>query len=136
MRVLVDTSIWVSYLRSGKGPTSDELDTLLEAAEVATCTPIRAEVVSGARTQSEFKRLRHLFSALPHVALTDNFWSLAEYARFQLARIGHQATLVDLLIAITAKQHGLALWTADNDFDPITKLLDPGRYVLKAHSRA
>jgi len=56
--VLVDTSVWVRFFRAEGSTNVQALDQLLSLAAVATCGPIRAEVISGAKTRREFQRLR------------------------------------------------------------------------------
>jgi hypothetical protein len=127
MLVLVDSSIWIRYFLRPDG-AADELDALLQAGGVATCAPIRAEVVSGARTEREFARLRDLFGALRQLEPPGDVWPRLEAARFALARAGHQVALVDLMIALTAAHHRVPLWSDDADFGPIGRALPLERY--------
>ena len=92
------------------------LDVLLSAGPVATCAPIRAEVVSGAQTKREFDSLRDLFDGLVDLQLPNDLWPRVEECRFGLARRGYQIPIVDLMIALTAQAHRAALWTLDRDF--------------------
>lgn len=114
--ILVDTSVWVSFFRTTRVPEVGTLDALLSLASVATCAPIRAEVVSGAPTAREFERLQTLFEALPLLQPPQDVWLRIEEARYALARRGHQASLIDLLIAVTAQANQALLWTLDRDF--------------------
>ena len=84
--VLVDTSVWVRFFRVANSPEASTLDTLLGVAPVATCPPIRAEVISGAPTLREFHRLRKLFDALIHLEPPAEVWWRLEEHRFALAR--------------------------------------------------
>ena len=111
--VLVDSSVWIQFFRAAQSSEAVALDALLAAGPVATCAPIRTEVVSGARTLAQFHQLRTFFAALVQLALPDDAWAQIEDARFTLARRGQQASLVDLLIAVTAHSHRVDLWTVD-----------------------
>lgn len=126
--VLVDTSVWVRFFRVTESLEAAMLDALLKAGPVATCPPIRAEVVSGAPTKREYERLRRLFNALVHLEFPAGVWHLIEESRFTLARHGVQASLVDLLIAATAQAHRVALWTLDEDFARIASVLPLSRF--------
>ncbi|MBI4598378.1 MAG: PIN domain-containing protein [Candidatus Omnitrophica bacterium] len=121
--ILVDTSVWVKFFRQPSAHESCTLDTLLSFGPVATCAPIQAEVVSGAPTLAEFRRLRDVFSALVDLPLPPDVWQKLEERRFALARRGTQAALTDLLIAITAEQHHVPLWTLDEDFERIAAVV-------------
>ena len=46
--ILVDTSAWVEFLRDTGSPVCTRVDELL-GGEIATCDPIRMEVLAGAR---------------------------------------------------------------------------------------
>jgi predicted nucleic acid-binding protein len=128
MAVLVDTSVWIRFFRQPDSQEARTLDLLLAAGPVATCLPIRAEVLSGAPTRREFDRLRDLFGALALLDLPSNAWLMVEEHRFLLARRGFQASLVDVLIALTAAQHQAELWTLDDDFRQIATAIPFRRY--------
>ena len=48
--VLADTSVWIEYLRRGKGSKSARLDDLLVAGEVLVCGPVVTELLAGAKS--------------------------------------------------------------------------------------
>lgn len=121
--VLVDTSIWIQFFRQASSLEARVLDTLLAAGPVATCGPVRAEVVSGAKTSGEFHRLNELFGVLVTLEPPPDVWGQIAKYRFALARRGHQVSLVDLMISITAQVHGACLWTLDEDFQRIGTLV-------------
>ena len=128
--VLVDTSVWIRFFRDGNSPEGEALDTLLSVAAAATCAPIRAEVLSGAPSQREFQRLRHLFDALVALEPPQHVWQRIEEHRFALLRRGHRVSLVDLWIALTAQAHGSSLWTLDEDFRRISAIVPIRWYQL------
>ena len=130
--VLVDTSVWIQFFRVPDSPEATALDVLLSLAPVATCAPIRTEVVSGAPTLREFRRLRELFGALVDLKLPEDVWNRLEEHRFTLARRGHQAAVVDIIIALTAQAHQVALWTLDRDFDKISSVIPLHTYRPEA----
>jgi predicted nucleic acid-binding protein len=130
--VLVDTSVWVKFFREATSLESQVLDMLLAAGPVATCPPIRTEAISGAPTKREYERLRQLFDALTNLELPTGVWRTVEESRFELARYGIQASVVDLLIAVTAHAHHAALWTLDEDFTRIAKVVPMARFHPRA----
>ena len=127
--VLVDTSVWIKFFRFSTAAESLHLDALLQAKAVCTCAPIRVEILSGARNDRERLHLRELFSAIPMKEPPVDFWEKVEEARFTLARKGHQASLVDLIIASTAAHHQVPLWTLDEDFASIQRVVRLPRYL-------
>jgi predicted nucleic acid-binding protein len=115
---VVDTSAWVDFLRGDLRAVS-RVDALLANGEAALTGPVRAEVLSGARSSAQFERLRQLFDALPRLPDPPALWDrVAEY-RFALARGGFQAEIVDLAIAVVALASGARLLTRDRDFQRI-----------------
>lgn len=126
--VLVDTSVWVRFLRVAHSLEAQVLDTLLVAGPVATCPPIRAEVISSASTKRECDRLLGVFDALVMLEPPPRVWELIAEYRFALARRGIHASLVDLFIAVTAHTHRVALWTLDDDFTHIVEVLPFNRF--------
>lgn len=130
--VLVDTSVWVRFFRHGPASEALHLDGLLQARAVCTCPPIRAEILSGALTERERATLREQLKAIEILALPPDVWDTIAEARFTLARHGHQAALVDLLIAATAVAHHAPLWTLDDDFVAIRRALPFPRYLPDA----
>jgi predicted nucleic acid-binding protein len=121
--VLVDTSVWVDYLRNGRSKEAEILDQMLCAGLVVTCEPVKAEIISGAPTKSEFERLRVLLGSLLSLNVSLDVWeSIAEH-RFVLARKGIQASLIDLWIVAAAREHALAIWTLDQDFHRMNKVI-------------
>ncbi len=112
---VVDSSAWVDFLRGDEAAVS-RVDRLLSDGAVAVTGPIRAEVLSGARSSGEYERLRRLFEGLTAVADPPALWDrVAEY-RFALARGGFQAEIVDLAVAVAAFAGGYRLLTRDRDF--------------------
>lgn len=117
--ILVDTTVWVRFFRRPGAQESKDLDRLLENDVVATCDPIRAEVLSGALHEGDFQRLETLFGALEHLEAPDQIWHRISKERFHLARKGYFCSLVDIWIAIVAQFHHAPLWTLDKDFRSI-----------------
>ena len=113
--VVVDTSAWVDYFR-GEATSVPLVHRMLSDGSAAVTGPIRAEVLSGARTSGQYERLRILLDGVIGVRDPPALWErVAEY-RFALARGGFQAEIVDLAIAVTVLAGGHRLLTRDRDF--------------------
>jgi predicted nucleic acid-binding protein len=120
--VLVDTSVWVDFFRGDKAARG-RLDALLRDGLAGVCGPTFAEVVSGASSGPEMQRLALLLRALPWLELVEDAWSRVAEVRFTLARAGVAASLVDILIALTAFETGAVLLTRDRDFARIQRVV-------------
>ncbi len=51
--ILVDTSAWIEFLRDTGSPSCERVAELL-GLEIATCDPIRMEVLAGVRDEAHF----------------------------------------------------------------------------------
>ena len=118
---LIDSSAWVDFFR-GDRAARRRVDPLLEEGRAATCGPVAAEVLSGARDRALYDRLALLLGSLSWLAPAEDAWSRLAELRFLLARQGVQAHLIDLLIAHTAAEHGATLLTRDRDFERIARV--------------
>ena len=124
MKVIVDTSVWSSALRRGdqsRLPCVDELQRLIQDHRVQMLGPIRQEILSGIRSESQFNNLkRHLegFSDLP--IRTEDFVETARY--FNLFRSkGIQGSNTDFLICSVSVRNELPIYTTDKDFESFAK---------------
>ena len=119
---VIDTSAWISFLH-GDVAAIRRIDPLLADGTAALTGPILAEVLSGASSRAELESLRERFEGLERLADPPELWDrIAEY-RYALARKGHQASLVDLAIALTCLDGGHTLVTRDRDFRAIARVV-------------
>jgi predicted nucleic acid-binding protein len=117
--VIVDTSVWVDYLRGIRNPATDAVDRLLETGEALVCGVVEAELVSGLRTQSERTELMSLLEGCDFVEAQWLDWRRAGELAGQLRTRGRLLPLSDLVIAALAIGRGCAVLTADRHFQHI-----------------
>ena len=126
MRVLVDTSIWSLALRRAepvKNPEVSEMKRLITSHLVEIIGPIRQEILSGVKEESQFDRLESHLAAFSDVTLLgDDFVTAAKF--FNLCRSkGIQGSNTDFLICAVAVRHDFAIFTTDGDFPLFAKYL-------------
>ena len=121
--ILADTSVWVEMLRKGGTPAVFAFGELLRQGLICTHGLVRAEVLSGALSARDYRRLGEGFSAVTTLADPPNLWDLVGRARYRLARQGFQASIADLVVATVASYHHRKLFTLDQDFGRIRKVL-------------
>ncbi len=63
--ILVDSSVWIEYFRSGQGKIFDQLDQLLDEDRVVLCGFVELEIIQGIRLK-ERDLIEGLFKALPY----------------------------------------------------------------------
>jgi predicted nucleic acid-binding protein len=119
--ILVDTSAWIEFLRGTAGPICARVDALLEA-EIATCHPIRMEVLAGARDEAHLQSLRGLL-ARATLLPTEPVDYEAASAMYRACRRNGETVrkLIDCLIAAVAIRHDVPVLHADNDFEAIAR---------------
>jgi predicted nucleic acid-binding protein len=84
---------------------------------VCTTGLIKAEVVPGARSPRDFRRLRALFDALPLAPEREGFWShLVRFRHRLLMRGVLDIGIPDLIVATVAIQNRKLVFTLDEDF--------------------
>lgn len=124
MKVLVDTSVWSLAFRRGKqsivAPTQ-ELRQLIQDHRVQMIGPIRQEILSGIRNDSQFNKLRKHLESFPDLPiLTNDYVRAAKF--FDLCRSkGIQGSNTDFLICAVAVQNKFSIFTTDKDFELFSK---------------
>lgn len=121
MRVtyLADTSAWSRF---GQGaPIWRER---LAARQVAICPPVLLELLYSANGRSDYRRLAHDLSYVPHLKLDPQASQVALRTQAALAeRSQHRGpTPVDLLVAAIAELSGARLVHYDKHFDAIARV--------------
>jgi predicted nucleic acid-binding protein len=88
MKVIVDTSVWSSALRRGgqnNSATVEELRHLVQDHRVQMIGPVRQEILSGIRHDSQFSKLRAHLQNFPDLSiLTEDYVTAAKF--FNLCR--------------------------------------------------
>src|SRR5919205_2571482 len=106
--ILIDTSAWIEFLRDTGSPVCRRVDDLLDD-EIATCHPIRMEVLAGARDERHLNDLRRLLARASLLPTRAGLYEQAA-ALYRACRQGGETVrkLIDCLIAATAIRTGVA----------------------------
>lgn len=120
--VLADTSVWVEFSRRGRSGRAAALAGLLDAGEVATCGPVVAELLAGARGEIA-ERMWETLASLPWADLDPASWREVGTVAARLRGDGRTLPLTDLVIAIAASRAGHSLWSHDADFERVAAVL-------------
>ena len=119
--ILVDTSAWVEFLRDTGSPACVRVDELL-ADEIATCHPVRMEVLAGAHDERHLRDLRGLLARGSIIETRPTDYEDAAALYRSCRRQGETVRkLIDCLIAAHAIRAHLPLLHADNDFDVLAR---------------
>lgn len=119
--ILVDTSAWVEFLRDTGTPVCTRVDELLDG-EIATCDPIRMEVLAGARDENHLNDLRRLLARASVIDLVPGDYEDAAAVYRTCRRRGETVRrLIDCLIGAIAIRAEVPVLQADSDFDVLAR---------------
>ncbi len=114
--VLIDSSIWVSYLSRQPLAPARDVQELLQSHRAAVNPIIRIEVLTGARDEAQYAALDDALRGLHQLPLSEAVVQRAERLRFELRRQGHLIPVPDILIASSALIYNCDLLHADQHF--------------------
>ena len=115
--ILVDTSVWIEYLRGNDRPEVAALDRLLTDSDVCICGPILSELLQGVRTDREVKKILGFTDALVYLPFRDRYFLDAAYLYRTCRKKGVTIRkTIDCFIAACAIDRKVALLHADADF--------------------
>lgn len=122
-RVLIDTSVWISYFRDSDADLSDRVSEMLASVEVCVPKVVIAELMQGARSEKEIAALEEFAEAFTIIDQTERSWLQAGKLSYTLKRKGATVHLVDCYIAVLAEEHRCAILTLDRHFTDIKQAL-------------
>lgn len=117
--VLVDTTVWIHFLRGAGATVQERLAPLIVADRLATAPVIVMEVLRGAKSQKDFDRLQQDFSALRSFDTSAKVWERACRLAYTLRKKGVNVPLTDTLIAAIALEHDAFLLHDDRHYEMI-----------------
>jgi len=113
MTVLVDTSAWIDYFRSGKNQS--KLEYLIDENLIVTNDLILAELTPFLKVKNQQKLIK-LLHALSKLALDINWNQIVDYQYKCLMNGLNGVGIPDLIIAQNAKQNNCVIYTLDKHF--------------------
>jgi predicted nucleic acid-binding protein len=113
MSVIVDTSVWIEYFRSGSNST--KLDFLIDEDLIVINDLILAELVPFLKIQNQKNIIKLLFN-IKKLDLTLNWDQIIEF-QFNCLKNGlHGIGIPDLIVAQNAKQNRCQIYSFDTHF--------------------
>ncbi len=128
--ILVDSSVWIDFLRFSPGPGGSELRRMIEESEPFALTGVVvAEVLQGLTRDVE--TIEQLLAQCD-VLEPAGFQTYREAAAiYRTARSrGISLTTIDTLIAAIALEHGASVFTLDRDFSRIAAITSLAVYTF------
>lgn len=129
---LIDSSIWVEYLRPRPATrVVRAVHAALTAGEAGVATPIVVEILSGIRDTQEYSAREAELRALRHIPVDGEAGYVAARIGQALADVGKMGKTVDLMLAGAAIRTGAELWSLrDEHYQDIRALIDRGQLRL------
>lgn len=119
--ILIDTSAWVEFLRDTNSAICERVDVLLHD-DIATCDPIRMEVLAGARDEQHLRDLRRLLARATTIPTGPTDYEEAAALHRTCRRRGETVRkLIDCLIAATAIRASIPVLHSDSDFEVLAR---------------
>jgi predicted nucleic acid-binding protein len=118
--ILVDSSVWIDWLRGYGSAEADRLDALIGEADILVGDLILTEVLRGITSDFAYERTRTALSNFPVMRIvTPEIADVAARHYRELRRRGITVrNTIDSLIASHCIAGGIALLHRDRDFDP------------------
>ncbi|HEY1658252.1 MAG TPA: PIN domain nuclease [Candidatus Sulfotelmatobacter sp.] len=123
--IIVDTTVWIDYLRGDENPETHWLDAELQRQRFALVDLILCEVLQGIKNQSTFAQVQadlmrfHIFET---GGIDLAVAAARNYKRLREAGYAIRKT-IDGLIATFCLRHGHRLLHRDRDFDAFETVL-------------
>jgi hypothetical protein len=126
--ILVDTSVFIDYLKGQNNTATEKLDYIFETKIPYGINKfIYQEILQGSRNREEFTTLKEYFETIPFYNLQ---YGKESYERASMINILCKEkgitirSTIDLLIAETAIENNLYLLHNDNDFKNMSKIIN------------
>ena len=121
-RVVIDTSVWVDFLRGGRGRDAAAVEELGRTARAVTCGVVLAELLAGVKRTDQREQLSDALAGLEYIEMREQTWRRAGALAAELRGKGRTLPMSDLTVAALALEHGLSVFTSDNRYRSIPGL--------------
>ncbi|MFY0687355.1 MAG: PIN domain-containing protein [Cyclobacteriaceae bacterium] len=110
--IIVDTSVWISYLRKDNEDNYNVLKSYLNRRHVLAISAVFGELLQGVKNKREFELVTLLWQNLPKLNESELFIAAGELSNtHQLYAKG--VGLIDCYILSAAYENRVGLWTLD-----------------------
>lgn len=124
MKIIVDTGVWSLALRRKKVTGYKEikvLESIIDSQSVCMLGPIRQELLSGIKEQSQFKLLKEILSYYDDFPIVTKDYELAAEFFNTCRSKGIHGSNTDFLICAVSKRNRFPIFTIDKDFERFAK---------------
>jgi predicted nucleic acid-binding protein len=123
--VVVDSTVWIDYLRGVRNPETDWLDAELDRQRLALTDIILCEVLQGVSDDNSANEVEDLLLRFEVFEIGGVALAREAARNYRtLRKRGQTVRTIDCLIATFCLREGHALLHRDRDFDPFEEFLD------------
>lgn len=120
MNILVDSSTWIDYFRSGIH--SGKLDTYIDQNLICTNDLILAELVPFLKVKKHFRVVKSLYD-ITKIPLNINWQNIIDFQTICIQNGINKIGIPDLIVLDNVIQNDLVLFTLDKHFSLINKYI-------------
>ena len=123
VKLLIDTSVWISVFRSRGDQVRQQLETLIANREILLTRFTQLELLQGSLNEQEWTILSTYLEVQDYVELRPSSWQAAARIYYDLRRQGLTVrSPIDCCIAQAALENDLLLIHNDRDFETIAQV--------------
>ncbi len=122
--VLIDSSVWIDFFNIPESRSAIEVKKLLNENRAAVNDIIIAEVLGGAKNRKEYNLLLRYFRILPHASFDAAGLKILPELNFVSSRKGQRIPITDWLIALSAYNNNMPIYSHDKHFRIVASFLD------------
>lgn len=120
--MLIDTSIWIEYLRGRDNELVEAVKDLIRNHSAVLCGIVLSELLAGVRAKKDQDTLKQTLDALEYAEVSRATWIMAGEISSRLRQQGISVPLTDLILAALALENDSELFSSDTHFDRIPEL--------------
>ena len=120
--VIIDTSVWIAFFKSGHSPEKSSVTHLLDEDRVILVGVVLSELIQGTKSNQDRQELQETLIALPYLEMTPHSWLLTGEMGAALREEGITVGIPDLIVAALAQEYDCQVYTLDSDFQRMPKL--------------
>ena len=120
MRILIDSNVIIRFWKNPDEETAD----ILRSHETFICGIVRSELMHGARSEDDLKRISRALDEFGFIPISDEDWDLLGGMLYKLRINGVTVPFKDAVLAMLAVKNRIPLWTFDKHFLLIKEIYD------------
>ncbi|MBI2980955.1 MAG: PIN domain-containing protein [Deltaproteobacteria bacterium] len=133
-KVLLDTSVWITFFRAKNREVVQEVGSLLTTNRVLIAGVVLLELLQGALNEKEMEKILTLMEPVSRIDPSSNTWEEAGRLSYSIRKKGFTISTGDALIAALAIENDALLFTEDKHFNWMNQYTDLRLHLLKQSS--